>query len=139
MQKIWKFRNHSVVRYVVAGSSAFATQYVVLNGGYYALSLPLHAATSIGYVAGLLVSYLFNRHWVFGEAGKHKHIAHQTSQYVVLVAFNYFFTVLGVSFLKKHGIEPYISPIIITAIITLWNYILYKRVIFRGKPIEPSV
>ena len=138
VQKLWQLRHHSATRYIIVGICAFTTQYVTLNFSYYVLSLHLHVATSIGYICGLLISFAFNRHWVFGKAGKHKHIAHQSSEYIALVIFNYFFTVLGVSLLKHHGIQPYISPVLITAIVTLWNYILYKKVIFKGNSIEPS-
>jgi putative flippase GtrA len=138
VQKLWKLRHHSAARYILVGLSAFTTQYVVLNLSYYVLSIHLHVATSLGYIAGLFVSYFFNRHWVFGEAGKHKHIAHQSVEYIVLMIFNYFFTLIGVSFLKSHNIEPYISPVLITAAITCWNYALYKKVIFKGEKVEPN-
>jgi putative flippase GtrA len=138
VQKIWGLRRHSIIRYLVSGASAFIAQYAVLNLTYYMLSLSLHIATSLGYVSGLLVSYTFNRYWVFGGEGKRKHIAYQSVQYGVLVLLNYLFTVWGVSLLKDHGIQPYISPILTTGLIVCWNYILFKKVIFRGRGVETT-
>lgn len=133
MQKLWELRHNSIVRYGLTGISAFASQYLVLSISYYVFSAPLNVASSLGYIAGLFVSYIFNRLWVFGEAGRHKRVAHQSVQYVGLVIINYCFTVFSISFLDKHGIPPYISQFPITASITIWNYNLFKRVIFKGR------
>jgi putative flippase GtrA len=139
VQKLWEYRNHSATRYIVAGLSAFITQYAVLNLSFYLLSMNIHVATTLGFVCGLVVSYLFNRHWVFGEAGRQKHVVRQTVEYTALVIFNYFFTLIGISFLKNQGIPPFISPFIITGLITCWNYLLFRFVIFKGKKdVEPS-
>ncbi len=132
--------NSPLVRYLVMGSMAFAVDYGLLVVTYYVFSFPLGVATSIGYVTGLLVSFLANRYWVFGKNAAEKHVLHQSVEYGILLVVNYFVTVLGIKLLNEHGIKPYVGKVLIMCLIVCWNYVLFKKVIFvrRQKPSEET-
>lgn len=123
---------HSAVRYFAVGVSAFAADYAVLLLCYYLIGLPLKLATSAGFVAGFLISFSINRQWVFG-GDQRKHVARQAVEYILLLIFNYLFTVFGVSFLNSHGIKPFIGKLLVMGLIMCWNYALFRWVIFVGK------
>lgn len=99
---------------------------------YYLINLPLKLATSLGFFSGFIISFSVNRQWVFG--GKQsKHIARQITEYLILVVFNYLFTVYGVSFLNDHGVKPFIGKILTIGLIMCWNYALFRWIIFVSK------
>lgn len=132
--------NHNtVIKYLLTGGLAFAVDYLLLVVGYYIFSLPLWVATTLGYLGGLCVSFFINRAWVFGESGKQRKMTRQLVEYVLLLLFNYAFTVLAIRLSDSLGVEPAISKIVITAMIAGWNYIIFNKVIFahnndRSKP-----
>jgi len=130
---------HPAPRYFLVGLLAFAVDYGTLLVLYYLLSIPLSVATSLGFVSGLILSFFSNRHWVFGENGKHRNIAHQSIEYVILVIFNYSITVLGVRFLNNKGVHPYYGKLIVMSLIMCWNYTLFKKAIFAGGQSPPNL
>jgi len=118
------------------GIFAFAVDYVVLLLGYYPLGLPLKLATSLGFFSGFIISFSINRKWVF--AGKQrKHLVRQVIEYLILVVFNYLFTVWAVSFLNSQGIKPFIGKVLVMMLVMCWNYACFRWVIFAGKD-EPE-
>jgi putative flippase GtrA len=134
---IEKFKNfltdRSLRRYIIIGLTAFATDYLALIFCFYVLSINLSVAASIGFFAGLLVSFGFNRLWVFGSAGQARSTHRQIVEYVALLIFNYFFTVIGVNWLNEVGVEPSFGKIILMVFITCWNYLIFKKIIFADK------
>lgn len=128
---------NTVIKYLLTGGLTFAVDYLVLLTGFYVFLLPLWAATTLGYLAGLCVSFFINRVWVFGEHGKQRKMARQLVEYVLLLLFNYIFTVFTIRLLDNLGVTPAISKIIVTAMIAGWNYLIYNKVIFthdKGSP-----
>jgi len=125
--------NHSLPRYLFIGGIAFCTDYFLLLFSFYVLPLPITLATSLGFISGLLVSFTANRYWVFGEKGSQRYIGKQGIEYGLLVLFNYGFTVFAVKTLHDHGIPPYVSKVLVMGVILCWNYLIFRKVIFRTK------
>lgn len=126
-----KLINHSTaIKYLLTGGLTFAVDYLLLLTCYYVFSLPLWVATTIGYLGGLCTSFSINRTWVFGERGKQRKMTRQLVEYILLLLFNYMFTVFAVRSLDSLGVSPAISKIVITAMIAGWNYIIFNKVIF---------
>lgn len=130
---MWKLVNKSLIKYILVGSSAFVVDYLTLLTLYYYVSTDLMVATSAGFLAGFAVSFILNRQWVFGKDGGHRSVRKQLIEYVCLVIFNYFFTVLGVKLLNQIGVVPWIGKVLIMVLVTIWNYLLFSRYIFTPK------
>ena len=126
---IESLKKSSGAKYLLAGATAFGTDYLLLVTTYYIVGLPLKVATSIGFFSGFLVSFSLNRQWVFWS-DHHKNLGRQVVEYVILLLFNYLFTVWAVSFLNSHGIKPAIGKIGVMGLIVCWNYALFRWVIF---------
>jgi len=120
---------HSASRYVVIGGGAFAVDYAVLLGAYYIAGLPLAAAVTAGFLAGLVVSFNGNKRWVF-EGEQEKRTGRQLAEYVALLVVNCLFTVWAVGFLNAHGFPPFIGKMLPIALITCWDYVLFRWAIF---------
>jgi putative flippase GtrA len=121
---------NTVIKYLLTGGLAFVVDYSLLLVSYYVFSLPLWLATTVGYVGGLCISFFVNRAWVFGENGKERKMTRQLVEYVLLLLFNYGFTVFAIRLFDGMHVEPAISKIIVTAMIAAWNYIIFNKFIF---------
>lgn len=130
--------HNSAIKYLLTGGLTFAVDYLALLTCYYVLSLPLWVATTLGYLGGLCVSFFVNRTWVFGERGKQRKMTRQLVEYVLLLIFNYAFTVFAIRLSHGNGISPAVSKIVITAMIAGWNYVIFNKVIFARSHSQPT-
>jgi putative flippase GtrA len=125
-------RSRSAQRYLAVGVTSLAIDYSALLICYRLIHMPLFVATSIAFCLGLFINFLLNKYWTFTAAPRSaKQNARQALLYAFLVVFNLGFTNLFILSLGKAHIGPEITKPISTAIITLWNYILYRKVIFK--------
>jgi putative flippase GtrA len=126
----------SFLKYIGVGIVAFGVEY----GSFYALYLnakwPLYFANSISFGLGLLTSFLLNRLWTFGGKNYQKKAAHQLSFYIALALINLLLTNVFIGVLEKIGTNPRIGKLVAMVITSLWNYFLFKALIFthRRKP-----
>ncbi len=120
----------SFIRYIVIGGTAFLIEYL----SYLILLKLLH----IDYIiAGIIVySVIFwfvfymNRSWSFQSQAA---VLPQLIKYLLLFSFN---NLVGNIWLMRLlteviGISPLISPLIKMACIVIWNYFIYKHIIYR--------
>jgi putative flippase GtrA len=131
--RIKQLTGHSTSRYLVVGISAFGADYALLLFAYYVVGLPLAIATTIGFFSGFAISFTFNKQWVFG--GEHKkRPRRQVTEYLILLVFNYLFTVWAISSLNDHGVRPFIGKLVVMTLVMCWNYTLFRWVIFTKEP-----
>jgi putative flippase GtrA len=127
--------SESLVRYLVVGSAAFVVEYGSFYLMYSDLKKPLYFANSISFGLGLLTSFLLNRLWTFESKTEYKKkAAHQLSYYVILSLINLGLTNLLVGLLNADNVNPRWGKLIAMIITSLWNYILFKLIIFTHKP-----
>lgn len=123
--------SESLLRYLVVGVAAFSIEYGSFYGLYIAVKWPLYLANSISFGLGLLISFLLNRLWTFGGGTYRKKTAHQFGFYIALALINLLLTNLLVGWLKYLGTNPRIGKLAAMLITSLWNYILFKAIIFN--------
>lgn len=131
--KIKKLIKIETLKYLASGTAAFIVDYSILVLSFYVLGSGLGLATTLGYVSGFFVSYLFNRYWVFGKNGSTKKPTLQIVQYTSLVIFNYVFTLFSIKILDRMEVEPSISKILVMGIIVVWNYLIFQKIIFADR------
>ena len=51
--------------------------------------------------------------------------------YLILFALNTTFSTVAISLLAAHGVYPLVAKVCTMACIVLWNFVLYKKVIFK--------
>lgn len=123
-----------LVKFGIAGAATFGTDYitfVILT----TMSVPLYIAAPVSNLVGFSVSFTLNRLWVFGATKETQH--HETklqiALYVALLGLNMLFTYYFIFFTGKAGLSAYIAKLITMILITGWNFVLYKKVIFAVK------
>ena len=125
--------NHHFVRYVFVGGSTFIIDLTLLLYLHDQLDLAVAWATTISYWVAIVYNFILNRYWTFSLSEKnnlHKHLA----AYLMLLGFNYLFTVVFVSVVSHHTHVGIAKVLAVTIQIT-WTYLIYKNYIFTKKQI----
>jgi putative flippase GtrA len=126
-----KLLQKPVVRYVVVGVSSLAVDYSILLVLFHIFGVNVAIASIIAMVCGLVVNFMLNKLWSFKAEGGAKQSVKQAVLYGTLVVINLAFTSWFASYMLTFHIGPEISKLVSTATITLWNYALYKVLIFK--------
>lgn len=124
--------NSKGFKYIVAGLTSWGFDYGTLLFLYYVVGIKLGTATTIAFGMGLAVNFTLIKYWVFrgSQKGKKANFS-QGLQYGLLTAFNLVITNLVIYQLSKRSIGPEISKVFTTAMIVCWNFVLYKKIIFK--------
>jgi putative flippase GtrA len=123
-------KESSLFRYVFVGGFTYLIDIGVLIGLYAGVHTSRALAASASFWVGLLFSFLLQKLIAFQDYQKEmRAISKQALAYGFLVAFNYGLTVFIVD--QFPGRDIVYSRTLAVAITTLWNYVLYKHVIFR--------
>lgn len=118
-----------LVRYFIVGVSAVVSDYVTFMVLYYMFSVPLGIAVTVGLFIGLSVSFIANKLWTFEAEKGSVATLRQLIYYMLLFGFNTLFTYYFIKLLQSEIPEAVAKPISVM-IITVWNYLIYKRIIF---------
>ena len=123
-------KESSFFRYVFVGGLAYVADIAVLVGLYAGLHTSRALAASASFWTGLFFSFLLQKLVAFQDYRKEvKAISRQAVTYGVLVAFNYVLTVFVVDLFP--GRDIVYSRTLAVAITTIWNYFIYKKLVFR--------
>jgi putative flippase GtrA len=133
IRKIRIYITPNIIKYLAVGIGSFMADYCIFLTLYYVLGFSTAVAAPVGLVVGLIVNFTINKIWSFGNREiKKKDLIRQLTYYVLLVAFNSMFTYMFIEWLKNsHDVEPRISKLLASVCTILWNYIIYKKIIFK--------
>lgn len=133
IHKLKNYMTPSIIKYLVVGVGSLIADYSIFLVLYYVLNTGTAVAAPVGLIVGLVVNFVANKIWSFSNQEiKKKDLVRQAVYYGVLVGCNSLFTyVLIEVFKRNYGIEPRFSKLIASACTILWNYIIYKKIIFK--------
>ena len=130
-----------LARFGATGGATVSADYLTF-GLTYALGVPLFWATAMSLLAGFVVSFTLNRQWVFNARSTEaeKRAIEQLVLYGALFTFNTFVAFWFIDTMQvRYGVSPYLAKPVSMLFITTWNFVVYKKVIFRLKPTPPAV
>lgn len=126
----------SLIKYLLVGGGAFILDF----GTFFSLTnlfdMGIYLANLIALMVGFISSYLGNRLLVF--SGSRKDAAHttfvQVLMYALLVGINSVLTYIIINFVANDiGYSHEIGKIVSMFFILIWNFIIYKKIIFKSK------
>jgi len=116
-------------RYLVIGFSTFTIEYCLFFILSQIFELWYIYANSVALAVVFWFNFLLNRYWSFRSKAK---LGKQLIQYGILFFVNIGMSNLLLYFLSdKLGIMPLISKILVMSAIVMWNFIIYKKVIYK--------
>jgi putative flippase GtrA len=117
------------IRYLLVGGFSFLLEYGLFYVLWQIFSVHYLLANSIVYGSVSLINFLLNRTWTFNSSGQLKR---QLFLYIALVVFNFFASNgLLYSLTGLLLIEPLISKVIVMCLLVSWNFVIYKKVIYK--------
>lgn len=123
--------HHHFVRYLFVGGTTFILDLGILFILHGKLKLNLAGSTSVAYWLSTVYNFNLNRYWTFDSREKDSLKRHITT-YLMLLIFNYLFTVTFVSIVGTH-INYLLAKSFAVAIQMSWTYFVYKNYIFIKK------
>jgi putative flippase GtrA len=119
----------SVLVYGLVGGTAFLIDLATLILLRDLVNWTLPVATAFALLAGLVASYLMQRFLTFRQS---KVSWHSLWKYALLVTVNWGATLLIIHLVESAGVSYVFGKVLATAVITVWNYFIYRFWIFRG-------
>ena len=128
-----------LVRFFTSGAATVTADYGTF-ALLHTLGAPLIVATSASLLAGFIVSFTLNRQWVFNAGSKNaqKRATLQLVLYATLFVANTAIAYFFIDYMQTLGMHPLIAKLLSIVMITTWNYLIYKKVIFRLKDPDPQ-
>lgn len=126
-----------LVMYMAAGAATTLTDYLVFTVVFSYANGGLLAATVFAYIAGLLVSYLLNRYWVFRRGGNRQSAAASLWRYTVFLGINLAITYAMLWGLEQMGVTPYLGKLVVGAFMFFWIYWGNTVFVFHGERTGP--
>ena len=132
---IQQLRQQQLFKYLIAGGTAFGSEYVSFLLLFYVFDLPIVLSNTVSFLVGFFVSFFFNRSWTFKADRQYKWAAHhQLTGYLLLALLN--LVASNVLLLIFHNFVPaVIGKFLAAACIACWNFFIFRLTIFSiAKP-----
>ncbi len=115
-------------RYLVTGFSSFGLEYLLLYVLTEYAGLWYIASNSIAFLVSFWFNFLLNRYWSFQSRYS---FPKQLLSYGVLFVINLCISNMLLYIITDvFGVVYLISKVIVIAVITPWNFIIYKKIIY---------
>lgn len=135
-RKTWLDR---AIRYAISGGTAYLLELLalfVLVGVFYFDSI---AAVAVSFWIGLIASFTLQKILAFqNHVRSTQRLLQQALLYGALILFNYAFTLLFVAILAPVA-SVFVARTGAIAFTTIWNFIAYRKIIFRSMPQSQGV
>lgn len=119
------------LRYLLSGVFCAGLEYSVFHLTHQLLGFSLIAANTIAYILAFVFNFLITKFLVFNAPQKSS-ARYQFITYSLLVAFNYTLgTWLLVYLVESWQLPAGVSKILSMAIVAVWNFFIYKKVVYR--------
>lgn len=124
-----------VVFFGVVGVVTLLIDVGVSAACYYILHLPAYLASGVGFLSGFFFNFPMNRKRVFHHSIHDRfQFPTQVTLYIALCLFNLVITSLLVDLMVNSQLVPIqFAKIIVTVLIAVWNFLLFKFFIFSKK------
>lgn len=134
MIKIQKHTKRALIQfaeYLIAGGAYFWTGYFLIV--FLHDIVGLWWANLIGNGVGLTINFILERYWVFGSKRK-RNLTEVSGRYIIFTICNLMLNYVILRSLESVGITVAIGQFIAAGFFTVWNYLWYRKWVFKGKP-----
>ena len=124
-------KKNRLARYIFVGGLAYLIEMFAIYL-LKACGLSSVQSVAVSYWVGLITAFVLQKYIAFENYEKDiKSIAKQLTYYLLLVFFNYIFS-LSIVYLLDKSFDVYLLRSSVIIICTFWNYLIYKK-IFNNK------
>jgi putative flippase GtrA len=121
-------------RYLIVGFSTVGLEIIDIRILTKYIGLWYLYSNTIAYTISFIFNFFLNRNWSFKSKGN---LAYQLATYGILFFINLFLSnAMMYLFTSVFNIYYMISKVISIGVIVMWNFVLYKKIIYKEKPAE---
>ncbi len=125
-----KVLSPQLLKYLIAGGSAFATEYLTFFLLFKTFDAQLYVANSLSFCAGLIVSFSLNRAWAFRKDSFRLKKQHQLASYIGLALCNLLLINVIIGVLQAAAVPALVGKVIAMMTIVVWNFFIFRLFIF---------
>jgi len=120
----------------LVGVASLLIDLCVTTALYNYAHFPPYLAGTLGFLSAFFFNFPINRKHVFNHTEHDKFsLKIQVISYISLSLFNLFITGLFMQILVKHlSVQVSLAKICVTGVIAVWNFLIFKFVIFSKRP-----
>jgi len=118
-------------RFGVTGFVNLGVDFCLFAVLLYVFEAHLILANTVGYLTGVLNSFLMNRYWTFSEAPSERAMGHQFSLFLLFNLIGLGLSNLTVWFLSE-PFNPIVAKIAAVILVFFWNFSMSRRYVFHG-------
>ena len=128
-KKIIESKNNIIQfsKYIIIGGTSALCE-LLLFTIFEVLGIGIFISNISAVVIATVINYLLNKFWAFkSQKGSIKNLV----LYISLFIFNITFSSQFIIFLSNAGFKSIVAKFISMILITCWNFVLYKKIIFK--------
>ena len=129
-----------IIEYMISGGAQFWSGYAAFAILDLIFKVPFWPSRVVSYGIGVVVNFYLQRFWVFRKKGLSKKQIHQSAEKYYGLMFTNFLLDLAIvgGLYELAGVSPYIGQFVSAGFFTVYNYLLFKFWVFRGRQSKPS-
>lgn len=119
---------HQMGRYLIVGLLSAGVEYASFAVMLELLSVDISFSSPASLLISTVFNFILSSTWSFKGSSN---IARSALLYCLLLAFNMAFSSFGGSMLVSIGVPGLFAKLVTMACVVLWNFVLYRKVVFR--------
>lgn len=124
----------SIIKFGIVGCINTAVDFITFTLLLSALGMDKLVCQVGGYSMGIINSFVLNKLWTFNDKKEKTNTAAQFVKFVIINLISLGISLVGLNILSnKLYINVYVSKVIVTLFLQVFNYVVYKVFIFKGK------
>lgn len=117
-----------LLRYSLVGTSSAAIEILLFVFFYQLVGIQVVISNICALALAAIYNFTMNRKWTFKSS---KRLLRSLVLYVILVAWNQLFSSWVIVYFMNLGLNALLAKILTMLCIVSWNFVLYRRVVFR--------
>lgn len=124
----------SIIRFGIVGCINTGVDFITFTLLLSVFGIDKLACQVGGYSMGIINSFVLNKLWTFNDKKEKTNTAAQFVKFVATNVISLVISLVGLNILSnKLYINVYVSKVIVTLFLQVFNYVVYKVFIFKGK------
>lgn len=117
-----------LIKYLIVGGSSAALELLLFTFLRKVTGLSITISNVTAAVTATAFNFLVNRGWSFKSASN---FTRSVILYLILFFLNTVFSTNAIAFMVSLGVFDVLAKLITMGMITMWNFVLYRHVIFK--------
>lgn len=132
-----------MIRFSIVGVSNTLIDFLAFTVLYSVIGLSYIPSQILGYSAGILNSFIFNRRWTFGDSkinrSEAKNIFYELIKFITINLISLATSVIVMNLLVKYAnMNVYLSKVMVIIVAQMINFLSYKLWVFVPKKTIPA-